>query len=167
MSSDIYIPMSIVLSQPGRFQFKAALDGSVWDAALAALDKPVDWEYVESLMTPILECKFGNLDSWKVVNVIINRHGEQAKLHICCGSTFASWLIHWLDDNGYEYTMADDPRKRRRMVIIGDRGCWYTDEEAAELLKECYQCGAQVAWLAPDSRCSACTRLTPEELKGE
>jgi hypothetical protein len=31
-------------------------------------------------------------------------------------------------------------------------------------LKRCYQCDALVGWLAPDSRCSRCTRFTPEEL---
>ena len=31
----------------------------------------------------------------------------------------------------------------------------------------CYQCDRETEWLAPDSRCSDCTRFTPEELKGE
>jgi hypothetical protein len=31
----------------------------------------------------------------------------------------------------------------------------------------CYQCDAEVDWLAPDSRCKKCTRLTVEEVKGE
>lgn len=34
-------------------------------------------------------------------------------------------------------------------------------------MKECYQCGKEVQWLAPDSRCSDCTRLTPEQITGE
>ncbi len=34
------------------------------------------------------------------------------------------------------------------------------------LLKRCYQCDAEVAWLAPDSRCGDCTRLTVEEIRG-
>jgi len=33
--------------------------------------------------------------------------------------------------------------------------------------KECYQCEQPTAYLFPDSRCSECTRLTPDELKGE
>ena len=31
----------------------------------------------------------------------------------------------------------------------------------------CYQCDEVVKWLAPDSRCKNCTRLTPAELQGE
>lgn len=33
-------------------------------------------------------------------------------------------------------------------------------------MKECYQCGKEVQWLAPDSRCGDCTRLTPEQVQG-
>jgi len=32
---------------------------------------------------------------------------------------------------------------------------------------KCYQCDEETHWLAPDSRCSHCTRLTPEEIQGE
>lgn len=28
----------------------------------------------------------------------------------------------------------------------------------------CYQCEKKVAWLAPDARCSKCTRMLPEEV---
>lgn len=31
----------------------------------------------------------------------------------------------------------------------------------------CYQCGKTVTWLAPDSRCGDCTRLTPDEVRGQ
>ena len=34
-------------------------------------------------------------------------------------------------------------------------------------MHECYQCENKVEWLAPDSRCGACTRWTPEEILGE
>lgn len=30
----------------------------------------------------------------------------------------------------------------------------------------CYQCGLQVSYLFPDSRCKSCTRLTPDEVQG-
>lgn len=33
-------------------------------------------------------------------------------------------------------------------------------------LLTCYQCGKTVTWLAPDSRCGDCTRLTPDEVRG-
>ena len=35
------------------------------------------------------------------------------------------------------------------------------------MTKHCYQCDAQVNWLAPDSRCYRCTRMTAEEITGE
>lgn len=34
-------------------------------------------------------------------------------------------------------------------------------------MKTCYQCDKEVHWLAPDSRCGDCTRLTPEQVRGE
>lgn len=30
----------------------------------------------------------------------------------------------------------------------------------------CYQCDEVTTWLAPDSRCKNCTRMTPEEIQG-
>lgn len=39
-----------------------------------------------------------------------------------------------------------------------------SSEDAAPKLTPCYQCDTPVAWLAPDSRCSACTRVVPEEM---
>ena len=32
---------------------------------------------------------------------------------------------------------------------------------------ECYQCGKPAEYLFDDSRCKDCTRLTPEEIRGE
>ncbi len=32
---------------------------------------------------------------------------------------------------------------------------------------KCYQCEKDVHWLASDSRCKDCTRLTPEEVRGD
>ena len=44
---------------------------------------------------------------------------------------------------------------------------WTPPAEArAERAKICYQCAARVTWLADDSRCSRCTRLTPDEIIG-
>lgn len=34
-------------------------------------------------------------------------------------------------------------------------------------MKKCYQCGEETSWLATDSRCTNCTRVTPEEARGE
>lgn len=43
-----------------------------------------------------------------------------------------------------------------------------SDAQAAEDwgVKTCYQCDRPVTWLAPDSRCVDCTRLTPDEVGG-
>lgn len=35
-----------------------------------------------------------------------------------------------------------------------------------QLLHACYECGKPAKWLADDSRCSRCTRLTPDEIIG-
>lgn len=32
--------------------------------------------------------------------------------------------------------------------------------------QSCYQCDKPCNWLAPDSRCSECTRCTPDEVTG-
>ena len=32
--------------------------------------------------------------------------------------------------------------------------------------KTCYECGKPAKWLAPDSRCGDCTRLTADEVRG-
>ena len=34
-------------------------------------------------------------------------------------------------------------------------------------MHECYQCGKPDVYLFEDSRCGECTRLTPEEVRGE
>lgn len=31
----------------------------------------------------------------------------------------------------------------------------------------CCECGKKTAWLAPDTRCGACTDFTPEEIRGD
>lgn len=34
-------------------------------------------------------------------------------------------------------------------------------------MKRCYECDAEVHWLAPDGRCAKCTRYTPDQVIGE
>jgi len=101
MSTDIYIPMGIVLSHPGQFWFKTELNGSIEDAREAVFfdeDDPIDWDYVESIMKPVLLCKFGKRESWRVVEVFDH------DLHISCAGQFRDWLLHWLEENGHKYT---------------------------------------------------------------
>lgn len=45
-------------------------------------------------------------------------------------------------------------------------GTVYPEEVVKQPLQLCYQCGGGANWLAPDSRCIHCTRLTPEEIQG-
>lgn len=59
---------------------------------------------------------------------------------------------------------------RNGRVLIVENG-WTTAADHTDLarsqldllepLKPCYQCDRLVAWLAPDSRCSQCTRTVP------
>ena len=98
MSTDIYIPLSIVLSHPGQFKLKAELNGSVEMAAEAVAEDDIDWWHVESLMQPVLMCKFGARESWRVVEVFDH------DLHVSVGGSFRDWLTDWLDDHAYSYT---------------------------------------------------------------
>tara|TARA_R110000737_G_scaffold230712_2_gene244219 strand:- start:3125 stop:3508 length:384 start_codon:yes stop_codon:yes gene_type:complete len=50
-------------------------------------------------------------------------------------------------------------------VVYGDDGVdWFI---ARVRSKECYQCEEAVPYLFDDSRCINCTRLTPEEIRGD
>lgn len=137
MSSDIYIPLAVVLSHPGQFELKAALNGCAHAAYSELGENVVDWEYIKDQITPVLLCKFGARDTWRVVEVV----GEQ--MHVSCAGDFRMWLYKWLNELGHPCSTLDDPTRR------------------------CYQCDKEALWLAPDGRCSACTRTTPDELKGE
>lgn len=108
MSSDIYIPLSIVLSHPGQFALEAALDGDIGNARQAMYDTPIDWDYVQGELRPLLLCKFGARETWRVVDIGTSDHN----LHISCGGSFRAWLLHWLDDNGHPYIWPDDPKHR-------------------------------------------------------
>lgn len=43
----------------------------------------------------------------------------------------------------------------------------HAKEEHIPTSKYCYQCGEPTSYLFDDGRCGGCTRLTPEEVKGE
>lgn len=98
MSTDVYIPMQIVLSHPGQFQFKTALNGDVDSAADEIKQTDIDWDYIESMMKPVLLCRFGARESWRCVEVFDH------DLHISCSGQFRDWLTGWLDDHAYKYT---------------------------------------------------------------
>lgn len=101
MSTDIYIPMEIVLSHPGQFQFKAELNGDVVQARLTLQEAEpgkVDWDSIQNEFTPLLMCKFGAREIWRIVEVFDH------DLHISVGGSFRDWLVIWLDDHGHKYT---------------------------------------------------------------
>ena len=99
MSSDIYIPLSTVLSQPRHFQFKTELNVDVDTArAEAATDEP-DWAYVQYCLKPVLLCKFGAREIWSYVEIF----DGTSDLHICCSGDFRTWLMEWLNDHNYGY----------------------------------------------------------------
>lgn len=60
---------------------------------------------------------------------------------------------------GYEAVFMPD------VTVCQDPGCpaHYAQKEQ----KRCYQCGRPVDYLFDDSRCDKCTRLTPEEVRGD
>ena len=102
MSTEIYIPLRIVLSHPGQFRFEAALNGSILDAveefSTTVTDQEVNWEHVESIMKPMLMCQFGARPTWRVVEIFDH------DLCVTVGGQFRDWLLHWLDGHAYKYT---------------------------------------------------------------
>ncbi len=100
MSTDIYIPLAVVLSHPGQFTIKPALNGCIEDAAeifKAEEGHNIDWEAVDSELQPVLLCKFGNRETWRFVSVFDH------DLHISVGGSFRMWLISWLEDHNHPF----------------------------------------------------------------
>ena len=101
MSNDIYIPMQIVLRHPAQFRFETALNSDIESAReLVRSDEPhsIDWEELESQMKPVLMCKFGARETWRVVEVFDH------DLHVTVGGAFRLWLIEWLELHGHPFT---------------------------------------------------------------
>lgn len=107
MSSDIYIPLKVVLSHPVHFELRAALNGDVGNARQALYDDSIDWEYIEYELKPVLLCKFGARETWRPVEIITSDPeypGEDSgSLHVCCGGSFRQWLMTWLESHNYPY----------------------------------------------------------------
>lgn len=107
MSSDIYIPLKVVLSHAGQFELRAALNGDIGNARQAMYDDSIDWEYIESELEPVLLCKFGALQSWRPVDIVVpdleNDPAAIVELHLSCGGSFRQWLMTWLESHNYPY----------------------------------------------------------------
>ena len=117
MSSEIYIPLTVVLSHPGQFELKAALNVDTNSAYAEIIEDDTDWDYVRSCLEPVLLCKFGAREAWHCVEVfttkaVIQDNGHVSKselsLHICCGVSFFSRLCFWLNEHNYKYSTLVD-----------------------------------------------------------
>ena len=109
MSSDIYIPLSTVLNQPGHFELKTDYNVGIEDAKKElSLEHPDDY-WVNECLKPVLLCRFGRRYTWRAVEVIIPDPeypgGLPPNLHISCGGDFRHWLMQWLDDHNFPYTV--------------------------------------------------------------
>lgn len=118
MSSDIYIPLSIVLSHQGQFELMTDFNVGVEDAKKELSLHHPDYHWVNQCIEPVLMCRFGRRAAWRHVSVVHSNHivspictergkyrGLRSELLVTCGDEFCKWLIQWLDDLGYEYTV--------------------------------------------------------------
>ena len=114
MSSDFYIPISIVLSHPGQFELKYDSNGDIDDARAELKEEFVDYSVISMWLQPVVLCKFGARESWRVVSIMDNygfQHVDgsllkleyECCLHISCGGNFRTWLLDWLTKQDYEF----------------------------------------------------------------
>jgi hypothetical protein len=118
MSSDYYIDLSIVLSQPEHFELGTDYNVGI-KAAVVALndhdegDEP-DWDWVKQCLEPTLTCIVGGQE-WYEIDIeyrlrdvsIVETKGEP-QMHICCAGTFRTWFISWMAECGYPYITAEE-----------------------------------------------------------
>jgi hypothetical protein len=103
MSSDIYIPLWNVLSQPRNFTLYAACNVSLEAAREEAASLEVDWDYVEACLEPILMCKFGHVQN-RPVDIVEDESGTK-ELHTSIGGGNRKLLCEWLYAHNYRYRM--------------------------------------------------------------
>ena len=80
---------------------------------------------------------------------------------------FEKFALHWDRENpasGSQESMCI--RCLERPVVEDGTRC-IVCEATADSRQECYECERKVNYLFPDSRCGDCTRVTPEELRGD
>jgi hypothetical protein len=103
MSSDIYIPLWLVLSQPGHFDLKAVCNVDVETAREEAASADPNWDYVEACLEPMLMCRFGHVQ-YRPVDITEDQLGVK-ELHVSVGGGNRKLLCDWLDGHNYRYTM--------------------------------------------------------------
>ena len=106
MSSDIYIPLWNVLSQPGHFHIYADCNVGMETAREEAGGIDPDWDYVESCLEPLLMCKFGvgiGIQT-RPVDIVEDESGAK-ELHVSIGGGNRKRLCDWLDSHNHRYKM--------------------------------------------------------------
>lgn len=93
MSSDIFIPLSIVITNPALFELKTDFNVDVKSATQSIVGPDPDYEWIRSCLEPVVLCKFGARDTWRFVDVTSDN-----ELHISCSGEFRGWLMKWLID---------------------------------------------------------------------
>lgn len=99
MSSDIYIDLRIVLTHPEHFAIRCEHNDSVQAAAEYVKGDDPDYYSAEMALKPVLMCKFGARKSWRYVEVM------DEEFHVSCGGSFRTWLMEWLHEHNYQYTI--------------------------------------------------------------
>lgn len=99
-----------------------------------------------------------DLMNWEVVMVMIIMFGA--------GSMFAVSI--------YQLVQQHKWCKAANELNDEDMARWYVEYHTGhEMIIDdlpfsfCYQCDKRSIWLAEDGRCKDCTRLTPEEVRGD
>lgn len=105
MSSDIYIDMRDVLTQPHLFGLSLAYNVSIVDATEEAMKTDVDWDWLDECLKPVRMVKFRG---WKYDRPydIVGNDGQPRTMHLSVGGTFRRWLMTWLIDHQVRYTVA-------------------------------------------------------------
>lgn len=105
MSSDIYIPMSTVLSHTEHFRFSTDYNVDIEYVYEEFRRSDTDWEYIQMGMQPVLMCHLWPTKLHRSVEVFMNENNDMAQLHICCVASITPQITEWLDDHNFPYTI--------------------------------------------------------------
>lgn len=107
MSSDIYIPLGIVISHPKHFRLTTDYNVDLETAASAINEPEPDWDWIKDCLKPVLMCQFWPRISSRHVEVFTNviDGRQEPVLHVKCNGDFLKWLCDWLHAHNYPYTI--------------------------------------------------------------
>lgn len=103
MSSDIYIPLKVVLTNQEHFELSAVLNGDIDQAHEAMHVEEPDLYWVQQLLKPVLTCRFYPRKTVRYVDIFEEADG--LVLHVSCGGDFLHWFITWLDEHHFPYEL--------------------------------------------------------------